>query len=84
MEQQTKTAAGSEEVVLLRDWVVALILMAIPVVGFIMILVWSFSAGTNVNLRNFARASLIVVSIVLFLYVILFVLIGMAASSYTY
>lgn len=34
-------------------------LLCIPIVGFILLLVWAFSSSTNLNRKNFARASLI-------------------------
>ena len=37
-----------------------IVLLAIPVVGFIMALVWTFLSGINVNRRNYAKAMLIV------------------------
>lgn len=36
----------------------SLIVTAIPLVGFIVILVWAFSDGINRNRRNYARACL--------------------------
>ena len=35
------------------------ILTAIPIVGFIMLMVWAFGGGVNLNKKNYARASLI-------------------------
>ncbi len=36
------------------------ILSAIPLVGFILLLVWAFSGGENPNRKNYARAVLII------------------------
>ncbi len=48
-------------------WLWSLIVMWIPIVGFIFILVWSFSSGTNKSKQSFARVNLmfIVIFIVL-------------------
>lgn len=35
------------------------ILMAIPVVGFILMLVWAFGSNVNINKKNYCRAALI-------------------------
>ncbi len=35
------------------------ILSAIPIVGFILLLVWAFSSSTNLNKKNYSRAILI-------------------------
>jgi len=40
-----------------------MIVLSIPLVGFIMALVWSFSGSVNLNRRNFARAYLILMVI---------------------
>lgn len=44
------------------DWMIVLLVSAIPLVGIIMLFVWAFSNG-NLNRRNFARAQLIFVGI---------------------
>ena len=41
------------------DYLLILLILAIPVVNIIAILKWSFSKGININKRNFARATLI-------------------------
>ena len=41
------------------DWVVTLLVAAIPLVGFIMYFVWAFSGGTPESKKNWARAVLI-------------------------
>ncbi len=46
------------------------ILSGLPMVGFILLLVWAFSSDTNINKKNFARALLILGVIVGVLYAI--------------
>ena len=46
------------------------ILFAIPIVGFILAIVWSFSA-TNINLRNFSRSRFCMLIIMVVLIVIM-------------
>lgn len=50
---------SSAPVMSLGDWIITLIVLAIPVVGFIMMLVWGFSSGTNPNKANYCKAVLI-------------------------
>ena len=50
----------SEPPVGVGEWIGSMILRAIPVVGLIMMLVWSFSHSTNPSKRNWARAQLII------------------------
>jgi len=49
------------------DWIVTFILMAIPLVNFIMLFVWAFGSNTPQSKANWAKATLIlyVVAIVL-------------------
>jgi hypothetical protein len=53
----------------LGDWFITILITSIPLVGFIMLFVWGFSSGTNINKANWAKAMLI-------WYVIGFVLAG--------
>ena len=58
---------SSAPVMSLGDWIITLIVLAIPLVGFIMLFVWGFSSSTNPNKSNFCKAALIfyLVSLVL-------------------
>lgn len=47
------------------------ILFAIPILGIIMILVFSFSKDENINVRNYARSYILVYIISVILYLIL-------------
>jgi ABC-type Fe3+ transport system permease subunit len=60
-------ALGGEEAVSIGDWLLTLFLVGIPIVGFILLLVWAFSGSTNSSKQNWARAALIwaVIAIVL-------------------
>lgn len=52
------------------DWMVTFLLMSIPLVGFIMLIVWA-SDGNNRIRKNFAAAALIWMLIVTVLFVLL-------------
>ena len=41
------------------DWMVTLLVLALPLVNIIMYLVWAFDNKGNPNRRNFCRASLL-------------------------
>ena len=66
------------------DWIVTFILMAIPLVNFIMLCVWAFGSGTPVSKANWAKAVLIFMLIGLILSVLFYgsiiALIGSAAA----
>jgi hypothetical protein len=67
---------GECAVVSTGGWLGTLILMAIPVIGFIMCVVWAFGGG-NLNRRNFARACLIIWAV----FIVLGIIIGVAAAA---
>ena len=41
------------------EWILSMLISAIPVVGFIMLLVWAFSSSTPPSKANWAKATLI-------------------------
>lgn len=57
------------------------ILFSIPIVGFILLLVFSFGGTKNVNLRNFARSYFCFLIVVVILVIIIAVIGGAAAAS---
>ena len=67
-----------------RDWIIPIIISLIPVIGLIMLLIWTFSKGEiNENKKNWAKALLIVqvIGMVLTLLIYIF-LIGTAFAFY--
>ena len=57
----------NKSIVTIGDWIIILILLAIPIVNFIMPLIWAFSSSTPISKKNFAKSLLItwIVSVVL-------------------
>lgn len=47
----------------LGDWVITLILCAIPVVNIIMLIIWAASSSTDISKKHFAQAYLIILAI---------------------
>lgn len=60
------------------DWLITLIVSAIPIVNIIMLFVWSFGSGTHPSKANWAKATLILIAIILVLYIIVFAIFGAA------
>lgn len=60
------------------DWVLTILAAMIPCAGIILYIVWAFSSNGNVNRRNFCRAQLVIMAVVLVLYLILFLVFGVA------
>ncbi|UTR13599.1 hypothetical protein MM221_13320 [Salipaludibacillus sp. LMS25] len=55
-------------VVTVKEWIVTLILAAVPLLNIIMLFVWAFSQDSNPNKANLAKASLVLAGIVFSLY----------------
>ncbi|TAH65914.1 MAG: hypothetical protein EWM47_10690 [Anaerolineaceae bacterium] len=65
----------------LGDWVITLLLLAIPCVNIIMIFVWGFGSGVNTSKKNYARAVLIFMIIgIVFSLLLSTALVGMVRS----
>jgi len=45
------------------EWVITIIIIAIPIVGFIMLFVWGFGSNTQSSKANWAKAALIMIGI---------------------
>lgn len=71
MEDQMELNTKNQSPVSIGNWIITLILTSIPLVGFIMLLVWAFGNNTPVSKSNYAKATLIMMVIGLIL-VILF------------
>jgi len=53
------------------DWIITLIILSIPLVGFIFLLYWALSSSSNVNRKNFCIAYLVIALIFIALIVVL-------------
>ena len=45
------------------EWVITIIIIAIPIVGFIMLFIWGFGSDTQPSKANWAKATLIMIGI---------------------
>jgi len=68
-QRSTTTATGQHAVIDTLEWLVNLVVLAIPIVGLIACIIWAMGFG-NLNRRNFARAALILMVAVILLVVI--------------
>ena len=53
------------------DWIITSLILAVPIVGFVMLFVWGFGSNTHPSKANWAKASLIMIGIS-FLFLVLF------------
>lgn len=63
------------------QYLVTFILLSIPLLNFLLLLIWSFSGGTNANKQNLCRAILVmmVISVVLSIGILFAVYAGFAS-----
>jgi hypothetical protein len=59
-----------------KDWFITIFILAIPIIGIVMYLVWAFGSTGNLNRRNFCRASLLWVVIALAIVFVLMLFAG--------
>ncbi len=60
------------------EWVLTILISAIPLVGLIMLFVWAFGSGTNESKANWAKATLIWIAIIIVIYVLFALIFGAA------
>jgi len=66
MEQQIQNSYDGPVAPIMstKEWVITILLTAIPIVGIILLFVWAFGDGENPNKKNWAKANLLTVVIV--------------------
>lgn len=72
---------GTAPVMTVKDWVVTMIISAIPIIGIVMIFVWAFGSGDNPNKTNWAKGALVLTAIIIALYILFFIFFGAAMFS---
>lgn len=66
------------------DWIITMIIAAIPIVNIVMLFVWAFSAGTNPSKANWAKAYLVFIAFIVALYFVMFFVMGMNVAQPAY
>jgi heme/copper-type cytochrome/quinol oxidase subunit 2 len=72
MEDLNVPVAHKYESVSFGDWMLTMLLCAIPLVNIIMLFVWAFGSSTNPSKANWAKASLLWAVIAVVLWVVVF------------
>ena len=52
------------------DYLIMSLLSCVPIAGIVVMLIWAFSSGVNVNRRNYSRAYLILAAVGVVLYIL--------------
>jgi len=56
----------------LGDWIISVIIKRLPLIGFIMLIVWAVDSNTDPDKSNWAKAELIV-NLIIFAFVMIFI-----------
>ena len=80
MENNTRATDPNKAVMTMGEWLITLIVLAIPCVNVIMYFVWAFGNG-NENRKNFCRAGLIVMAVGIVLTLILYAVVGASLAA---
>ena len=68
-------------VMTVQDWIITILITAIPLVNIIMLFIWAFGGNdTNLNKKNWAKATLIWFVIIFVFYFVIFVLFGVGTA----
>ena len=78
--QVVEPGAVNPPPVSVKDWLVTILVMIIPVVNIIMMLVWAFSRSTNPSKSNYFKAQLLLFVVGLVLWLVLFVFLGIGST----
>lgn len=74
---QNSPNTNNAPIMSIKDWLITLIIMMIPIVNLVMMIVWAINAK-NPSKRNYFIASWILFAIIMALYLILFLVFGTA------
>lgn len=77
----TQGAYSEVQVMSVKDYILMMIVFAIPIVGFVFMFIWGFGSETPINKKNFARAFLIMAAIGVVLSILLSVVMGAITAS---
>jgi len=73
------TPSSSSQPISVKDWIITILITAIPLVGLIMLFVWGFGSDTHPSKANWAKATLIWYLIGIVFSMIIFSIVGTAA-----
>ncbi|SCW53511.1 hypothetical protein SAMN04487970_101387 [Paenibacillus tianmuensis] len=74
----------SAPILTVKDWLITMLIMIIPLVNLIMLFVWAFGGGENPSKSNYAKATLIWMVIGFALSIVFTILFAGAFTSAVY
>lgn len=76
MENYNPQLNYRDEEVSVGEWIVTMIILAIPIVNLVMLFVWGFGSDAKPSKKNYAKAILIVMAVMFVLGIFIFVVLG--------
>jgi hypothetical protein len=46
-----------------KEWALTIFISSLPLIGFIMVLIWAFDSHTNIHKKNWAKGNLLIIII---------------------
>ena len=71
----------SDEVVSIKEWLITILILCIPIVNIVMIFVWAYGNGTKTSKSNYFKATLIMFVISFLIIILLYAIMGSIAWS---
>ncbi|WP_412848866.1 hypothetical protein [Brevibacillus sp. 179-C8.2 HS] len=62
-----------------KEWLITFLILMVPIVNLVMYFVWAFGGEGNLNRKNWAKASLLIMGIGIGLYLSVFIFIMILA-----
>lgn len=69
------------ELITTKEYILMMVLFAIPIVGIVFMFIWGFGSDTPINKKNYARAMLIFMAIAVAISIIISVIMGVLTAS---
>lgn len=72
-----------EEPVTVKEWLITMLLLCIPIANIVLMFYWAFGGDAKKSKSNYFKASLIMAAIVTGIYIVFFIFIFGAISSFS-
>jgi hypothetical protein len=68
---ETISASENSQIMSYKDWALTVFISSLPLIGFIMLLVWAFGDEANIHKKNWAKGTLLI-AVIGFIFVMFF------------
>jgi hypothetical protein len=57
------SAQQNPDVMSYKEWALTIFLASLPIIGFVLVLIWAFDSSTNINKKNWSKGALLLMVI---------------------